>query len=69
MATFTAFEKRLLNDFQRDFPLTSRPYAELAERLGTDESTVIDTLQALIRGVLRHDGLGQPRQQAQHGPR
>ena len=47
METFTDLEQRLLNDFQRDFPLSPRPYAELAERLGTDERTVITALQAL----------------------
>ena len=40
-----ALEKRLLDDFQRDFPLTSEPYAEMARRLGTDEATVIATLE------------------------
>ncbi|RTL58114.1 MAG: Lrp/AsnC family transcriptional regulator [Rhodocyclaceae bacterium] len=32
---------RLLNDYQRDFPLVSRPYADIAARLGLDEATVI----------------------------
>ena len=40
-----ALEKRLLDDFQRDFPLTPEPYAEIARRLGTDEATVIATLE------------------------
>jgi len=40
-------EYRLLNDYQRDFPLTSRPFAAIAESLGCDEQTVIDTLQSL----------------------
>jgi siroheme decarboxylase len=38
------FEKRLLDEFQRDLPLTSRPFAMIAERLGVDEQTVVDTL-------------------------
>lgn len=33
-------DRRLLNDFQRDFPLTPRPYAALAERLGIAEAEV-----------------------------
>ncbi len=40
-------EKRLLNDFQRDLPLSPQPFAELAQRLGTDETTVIETLSRL----------------------
>jgi DNA-binding Lrp family transcriptional regulator len=38
---------RLLNDWQRSFPLVSRPYAELAARLGCDEATVLGRLAAL----------------------
>lgn len=35
-----ATEQRLLNDFQRGFPLVSEPYAELAARVGVDEADV-----------------------------
>lgn len=42
-----ALEFSLLNDFQRDFPLVTRPYAELAKRLDTDEAAVISALQSL----------------------
>lgn len=42
--------KRLLNEFQHDFPLTPRPYAVIAERLGVDEETVIAAYDALIDG-------------------
>ncbi len=37
----------LLNDFQRDFPLTSRPFAVLAERLGMSEEGVLAALARL----------------------
>lgn len=40
-------EFRLLNEFQRDFPLVSAPFAEIAQRIGSDEATVIATLQRL----------------------
>lgn len=40
-------DKRLLNDFQRDFPLTPRPFAELGVQLGISEETVIQTLTRL----------------------
>jgi len=45
-----ALELRLLNDFQRDFPLTPRPFAEIAARLGVNESVVLATLGQLIAG-------------------
>ena len=38
-------ERRLLNDFQRDFPLSPRPFAELAQQLGTVEAVVIRLLR------------------------
>ena len=37
----------LLDGFQRDLPLVPRPYAAMAERLGTTEETVIDILREL----------------------
>jgi len=40
-------EARLLDEFQRDFPLVSRPFAVLAERLGVDEAAVLDLLREL----------------------
>lgn len=40
-------EKRLLNEFQRDFPLSSAPYAEMAQRLGATEAEVLDALARL----------------------
>ncbi|MNY17298.1 hypothetical protein D3C86_1506070 [compost metagenome] len=43
----TDLERRLLNDFQRGFPLTARPFAELARRLNVDEPEVIDALERL----------------------
>lgn len=43
----TDLEFRLLNDWQRGFPLTPRPYAALAARLGCDEATVLDRLASL----------------------
>lgn len=42
-------DKRLLDDFQRDFPLVSRPFAELGRHLGVSEETVIQTLNRLRR--------------------
>ncbi len=38
---------RLLNEFQRDFPLVPAPYAELARRLEVDEVAVLVALRRL----------------------
>jgi DNA-binding Lrp family transcriptional regulator len=43
----TTFEFNLLNAFQRDFPLVARPYAALAQQLGSDEASVIASLRHL----------------------
>lgn len=42
-----AVEARLLDEFQRDFPLVPRPFAQLGARLGIDEGTVLDLLRRL----------------------
>jgi len=42
-----SLEKHLLNDFQHGFPLVSRPFQAIAEKLGTTEEMVIDTLAQL----------------------
>lgn len=50
-------EFALLNLYQRNFPLTSRPFATLAQELGCDETSVIQTLQSLqARGVISRVG-------------
>ena len=43
------FEFRLLNEFQRDFPLCPAPFAELAARLGVGERVVLGSLEKLRR--------------------
>lgn len=53
----TPLERRLLDEFQRDFPLQSRPYAEMAVRLGVSEREVIETLSLLeSRGLVSRVG-------------
>ena len=42
-----ALDRRLLDAFQRDFPLTPRPFAALAERLGGSEAEVLERLRRL----------------------
>lgn len=48
-ARLDALDKRLLDEFQHDFPVCSRPYAAIAERLNCDEATVIERLARLQR--------------------
>jgi DNA-binding Lrp family transcriptional regulator len=43
----TSLHKRLLNDFQRDFPLSSRPYLDIANALGVSEDDVLSALTEL----------------------
>lgn len=52
MSEYTAdpsLDQHLLNDYQRDFPLCSAPFAELASALGVIESTVLRRLDCLRR--------------------
>ena len=37
----TPLHKRLLNDFQRDFPLSPRPYLDIANALGVSEAIAV----------------------------
>ncbi len=54
---FTPLEKHLLNDFQHDFPLAEKPFADIADIFDTDEDTVLDTFQSLIeRGIVSRIG-------------
>ena len=45
----SALDFRLLNDFQRDFPLCPTPFAEIAARLGVAEPNLLQRLDALRR--------------------
>lgn len=47
--TLDPIDFTLVNDWQRDFPLASRPYAELGARLGIPEAEVLSRLQALAQ--------------------
>ena len=44
---FNSAEQGLLNNFQHNFPLTPRPYAELGKQLGISEDKVIKLLEEL----------------------
>lgn len=50
-------DRALINGLQGGFPLSERPYAEVAQRLGCDESTVIERLRRLLEaGILSRFG-------------
>lgn len=50
-------DKQILNIIQTDFPLASRPYQIIAERLGTTESEILSRVRQLIEsGVIRKIG-------------
>lgn len=40
-------QKKLLNDYQQDFPLSPRPYLQIAEHLGITENEVLFAFQVL----------------------
>ncbi len=53
----TAWQTRLLNEFQRDFPLETTPYATMAHQLGVSEAAVLTTLaQQQAAGVISRIG-------------
>jgi DNA-binding Lrp family transcriptional regulator len=53
----TPLELRLLNENQRDLPLSPTPFADMAERLGVDETTVLRLLKKLQgQGVISRVG-------------
>jgi DNA-binding Lrp family transcriptional regulator len=57
MTVESPIARRLLDEFQRDFPLVPRPFAAIAERLGVDEDAVIERLADLRRaGVVARIG-------------
>ncbi len=57
MNNYSLLEQRLLNDFQRDLPLSPTPYADIARDLEVSEEEVIQCLQSLQdRGVISRIG-------------
>lgn len=53
----STLDRNIINHWQGGVPLTSRPYAAMAQSLGVDEATVLSRLQALLdNGVLTRFG-------------
>ncbi len=54
---FSTLEKHLLNDFQHDLPLSTTPFADMAEQLGVNENEVLSTVHKLQdEGVISRVG-------------
>lgn len=54
---FTPLEKRLLDDFQHDLPLSATPFADIALQLGVSEDEVLSTVDKLqTDGVISRVG-------------
>ena len=50
----SAFEKRLCNILQEGLPITRRPFARIAAKLGCNEQTILKCTQGLVsRGFIR----------------
>ena len=45
--SFSMLEKRVLNDFQHELPLSATPFADMAERLGVSEDQVLKAVSRL----------------------
>jgi DNA-binding Lrp family transcriptional regulator len=57
MSTISELDRQLLNSLQRDFPLESRPFKQLAEKHGLSEQEIVDRLSELQhQGVIGRFG-------------
>jgi siroheme decarboxylase len=57
MSRLTPLERAFINRFQGGFPLTEQPFSRLADHLGTRETNLIHTIDALLqRGLLSRFG-------------
>lgn len=55
--TFSSLEQHLLNDFQQNMPISTTPFADMADQLGVSEDTIIESIQCLQKhGVISRIG-------------
>jgi len=55
--SFSTLEKRVLNDFQHDLPLSATPFADMAQQLGVSEDKILSTVSKLqADGVISRVG-------------
>jgi DNA-binding Lrp family transcriptional regulator len=54
---YSPLEQHLLNDFQRELPLSATPFADMAKQLNVSEAEVLQAIQSLQeRGVISRVG-------------
>lgn len=57
MSNLDSLDRQLLNLMQNDFPLTTRPYLDLARKLDISEDEVLTRIQIMKqRGLIRRTG-------------
>jgi DNA-binding Lrp family transcriptional regulator len=57
-SALTDLERRLMDAYQRGFPLSPTPYADMARALGTDEAGVLAALERLqAQGIISRVGV------------
>jgi len=50
-------DREIINEIQSDFPITSRPFLDLANKLGSTEDVVLSRIRILKeRGIIRRIG-------------
>lgn len=55
--TMNEIDKKIINCLQDGFPLSSRPFAEVAEQLGSTEQEIMERVQVLLDdGILSRFG-------------
>jgi siroheme decarboxylase len=53
----TEIEKRIIHELQQDLPVISRPFAEVAEKVGINESQLLEKVREfLANGTIRRFG-------------
>lgn len=60
--SYSPLEQKLLDNYQRDFPLSATPFADIAAELGVSETEVLETFDSLkSRGSIgRIGGIFKP---------
>jgi len=53
----TEIEKKIIHELQQDLPVTKRPFAEVAEKVGISESQLLEKVRELLaNGTIRRFG-------------
>jgi DNA-binding Lrp family transcriptional regulator len=53
----TALEKKIIHELQQDLPVTSRPFVEVAEKVGISETQLLEKIREFVaNGTIRRFG-------------